>query len=157
MNRLLAFNTPSIDQSLLHVKMQSPAAAFEALPSEILTMFYRNLDSVFVLQSLMLASPHVWRHLAIERQTPSILDDLLHENSVHPQVAFVMRIAAHLRCQSPSLMERLSRRGSRAFPPGLNLPKYTLGPNDMFLETLPQDMKPREVRCLLTLAQRFRD
>lgn len=150
MNHLLAFEAPSIDWSLLHVKMQSPAAVFEALPSEILTMFYRNVESIFDLQNMMLASPHVWRHLAIERQIPSTLDDLLQENSVHQQVAFAIRVAVHLRCQSPSLMKLLSHLGLKAFTPGLNRAMYAHDSEDNLLETLPQDMKPGEVRLLLT-------
>jgi hypothetical protein len=113
-------------------------------------MFYRNVDSIFDLQNMMLASPHVWRHLVIERQIPSILDDLLQQNSVHPQLAFAMRVAAHFRCQSPSLMKLLSDLGLRAFHPGLSRVIYALDPNDKFLETMPQDMKPSEARQLLT-------
>lgn len=127
--------------------MQSPAVGFEALPSEILTMFYRNVDSIFDLQNMMLASPHVWRHVAIERQIPSILDDLLEKSSVHPQLAFAVRVPAHFRCQSSSLMERLSELGLRAFLPGLS---RHIHHGDEFLATLPQGMMPREVRRLLT-------
>lgn len=143
-------HTSFVDQSLLPVKMRSPAAAFEALPSEILTMFYRNVDSIFDLQNMMLASPHVWRHVAVERQIPSILDDLLQETSVHPQLAFAIRIAAHLRCESPSLMKLLNRLGLRAFEPDLNRASYAFFPNENYLDILPQDMKPIEVRRLLT-------
>lgn len=127
--------------------MQSLDVGFETLPSEILTMFYRNLDSIFDLQNMMLASPHVWRHLAIERQIPSILNDLLRKRSVHPQLAFAVRVAAHLHCQSPSLMKRLSDSGLMAFSPGLNKKSIHC---DKFLESLPQDMKPYEARRLLT-------
>ena len=129
--------------------MQCPAAAFEALPSEILTMVYRNIDSIFDLQNVMLASPHVWRHLAIERQIPSILDDLLQgENCVHPQLAFAIRIAAHLRCESPFLMKLFSDLGLRAFTPGLIRGMWVSDPNGN--KTLPRNMKPSEVRGLLT-------
>lgn len=149
MNRFLALEILSIDWSLLHVKMQSPAATFEALPSEILTMFYRNVDSIFDLQNLMLASPHVWRHISLERQIPSILHDMLQDTSVHPQLALAIRIAAHLRCQSPSLMNLLSDFGFRAFHPVLSQVIYTLDPDNTFLETLPQGMKLSEARQLL--------
>lgn len=148
MNRFLAFKIPSVDWRLLHVRMQSPAAIFEALPSEILTMVYWNIDSIFDLQNLMLASPHVWRHVAIERQIPSILHDLLQETSVHPQLALTIRIAAHLRCQSLFLMTRFSECGLRAFTPGLIRGMSVGDPNEN--KTLPPDMKPNEVRRLLT-------
>lgn len=95
--------------------MRSPAASLEALPSEMLTMVYQNIDSIFDLQNLMLASPHVWRHVAVERKIPSILDDLLQGSSVHPQLAFAIRTAAHLRCRSPSLMKLFSQSGLLAF------------------------------------------
>ena len=98
----------------------------------------------------MLASPHVWRHVAVERKIPSILDDLLQDCSVHPQLAFNIRTAAHLRCRSPSLMKLLSRSGLLAFEPGLNRASYAFSSNDNFLDTLPRDMKPSEVRGLLT-------
>lgn len=113
-------------------------------------MFFRNVDSIFDLQNMMLASPHVWRHVAVERQIPSVLDDLLQETSVHPRLAFPIRIAAHLRCESPSLMRLLSHFGFRAFRPGLARVMYALDPNDKFLEALPQNMKPSEARELLT-------
>ena len=138
---------PSIDCSWLRVRMQSSTMACETLPSEILTMIYRHIDSVFDLQKMMLASPHVWRHLAIERQVPSILDDLLKKGSVHPQLAFAVRVAAHFCCQSPSLMNRLSDLGLRAFEEGLSRRIYR---GDDYFETLPQDMKPSEARRLLT-------
>ena len=148
MSLLLAFGSPSIDWNLLHLKMQSPAMAFEALPSEILTMVYRNVDSIFDSQNMMLASPHVWRHLAIKRQIPSILDDLLQGDSVHPQLALAIRIAAHLRCESPFLMKLFSDLGLRAFTPGLIRGMWVSDPNGN--KTLPRNMKPSEVRGLLT-------
>ncbi|KAK6442579.1 hypothetical protein LTR95_001169 [Oleoguttula sp. CCFEE 5521] len=109
--------------------MQSPVAIFVALPSEILTMFYRNVDSIVDLQHLMLASPH--------------------KGSVHPQIALVIRIAAHLRCQSPPLMKLLSDLALRAFTPGLSHVIYGLD-IDEFHETLPRDIKPSDVRRLIT-------
>lgn len=125
--------------------MRSSAASLEALPSEMLIIVYQNIDSIFDLQDMMLASPHVWRYVVVERKIPSILDNLLQGSSIHPQLAFAIRTAAHLRCRSPPLMKLFSRSGLLAFEPGLNRASYAFPPNENFLDTLTRDMKPSEV------------
>ncbi|KAK3676823.1 hypothetical protein LTR78_003027 [Recurvomyces mirabilis] len=130
--------------------MESASCPLERLPSEILTMLFRNLDSIFDLQNIMLASPHVWRHLENDRQVSSILDELLQKDSIHRQLAFAVRTVAYLRHQSPQLIGQLNDLGLDVFEPGFNRPISNLPAEEELFDTLPESMEPVEVRSLLT-------
>ncbi|KAK4561521.1 hypothetical protein LTR86_004839 [Recurvomyces mirabilis] len=130
--------------------MESTSCPLERLPSEILTMLYRNLDSMFDLQSIMRASPHVWRHLESDRQVSSILNELLQKDSIHRQLAFAVCTVAHLRHQSPQLTGQLNELGLDVFEPGFNRPISNRPAEEELFDKLPESMEALDVRSLLT-------
>jgi hypothetical protein len=123
--------------------------AFNALPSELRTAILSHLDDVVDLQNLMLASSHIWRHLAHDKASLPIVDRLLKNDCTHPQVAFSIYAAAHLRHRTPQLDTYIRTYGLNFLQPGFGGPAYALAENPI-LTTLPREMTPLHVRSLLT-------
>jgi hypothetical protein len=131
--------------------MMDRASAFYALPSEIISMFLSYTDDVVDLQNFTLASSHIWRHMADNRQILPILDTILKNGTTHPQVAFSIYASQHIRLGSSLLEEYVGRWGLDFIRPTFAAPSsFGLKGPGPILVSLPQEMTPLQVRSLLT-------
>lgn len=114
-------------------------------------MFLSYMDDVVDLQNFTLASSHIWRHMADDRQISPTLNKILKNGTTHPQVAFSIYASQHVRLGSSLLEGYIGKWGLDFTQPTFPaLRPFGLGSLDPILVALPQEMTPLQVRSLLT-------